>query len=300
MPWRAKGVGQVRRRPAGGSRRCTENPARADRLRRVSGMESSPHGVSLRTQRVHRGCYPHTSVANGALAPPTPGPAPAFRCCARSASPPPDASTGIARNTPGGEAGGPRQRVATRVRSGRRCRRPPACRPRDGRTRTHIRSRCAARQRDAGSAGGNAQHDRGMRITGSSLWTLRSAPVGVEERLHLMGAHGEPPPEYPAPSSTTDDQQHRDQPSPGRHGSQRQPASPPAATSVVARIAIGLGHQRRSRGVALGATNGVQLSVPRSNSVSDVHCVVTPGGLMKSRNGGLIRPSRTRGRPPTR
>ena len=45
--------------------------------------------------------------------------------------------------------------------------------------------------------------------------------------------------------------------------------------------------------VASGATNGVQLSVPRSISVSDVHCVVTPEDSMKSRNGGLIRPSIT-------
>ena len=45
--------------------------------------------------------------------------------------------------------------------------------------------------------------------------------------------------------------------------------------------------------MALGATNGVQLSVPRSISISDDHCVVTPEDSMKSRNGGLIRPSRT-------
>ena len=41
--------------------------------------------------------------------------------------------------------------------------------------------------------------------------------------------------------------------------------------------------------VAVGATNGVQLSVPRSTSTSDDHCVVTPEDSMKSRNGGLIR-----------
>ena len=45
--------------------------------------------------------------------------------------------------------------------------------------------------------------------------------------------------------------------------------------------------------VALGATNGVQLSVPRSISVNDIHWVVTPEDSMKSRNGGLIRPSNT-------
>ena len=43
--------------------------------------------------------------------------------------------------------------------------------------------------------------------------------------------------------------------------------------------------------VAFGATNGVQASVPRNISVSDIHCVVTPEDSMKSRNGGLIRPS---------
>src|SRR5579884_2714534 len=44
--------------------------------------------------------------------------------------------------------------------------------------------------------------------------------------------------------------------------------------------------------VALGATNGVQLAVPRSTSTSDDHWVVTPEDSMKSRNGGLIRASR--------
>ena len=43
--------------------------------------------------------------------------------------------------------------------------------------------------------------------------------------------------------------------------------------------------------VAFGATNGVHTSVPRSISVSDIHRVVTPDDSMKSRNGGLIRPS---------
>ena len=45
--------------------------------------------------------------------------------------------------------------------------------------------------------------------------------------------------------------------------------------------------------VAVGATNGVQLSVPRSISTSDDHCVVTPEDSMKSRNGGLTLRSRT-------
>ena len=43
--------------------------------------------------------------------------------------------------------------------------------------------------------------------------------------------------------------------------------------------------------VALGATNGVQLDVPRSTSIREFHCVVTPADSMKSRNGGLTRPS---------
>ena len=45
--------------------------------------------------------------------------------------------------------------------------------------------------------------------------------------------------------------------------------------------------------MAVGATNGVHPDVPRSTSVSDVHWVVTPEDSMKSRNGGLIRPSST-------
>ena len=68
------------------------------------------------------------------------------------------------------------------------------------------------------------------------------------------------------------------------------PARPAAATSVVASTATEL-VTRDAAAVAPGATNGVQLSVPRNISVSDVHCVVTPEDSMKSRNGGLIRPS---------
>ncbi len=68
------------------------------------------------------------------------------------------------------------------------------------------------------------------------------------------------------------------------------PARPAAATSVVASTAT-VPVTRVAPAVASGATNGVQLSVPRSISVSDVHCVVTPEDSMKSRNGGLIRPS---------
>ena len=45
--------------------------------------------------------------------------------------------------------------------------------------------------------------------------------------------------------------------------------------------------------VAVGATYGVQLSVPRSISVSDDHWVVTPEDSMKSRKGGLMARSIT-------
>ena len=68
------------------------------------------------------------------------------------------------------------------------------------------------------------------------------------------------------------------------------PASPAAATSVVARIATEL-VTSDAPPVAAGATYGVQLSVPRRTSVSDVHWVVTPEDSMKSRNGGLTWPS---------
>ena len=70
------------------------------------------------------------------------------------------------------------------------------------------------------------------------------------------------------------------------------PASPAAATSVVASTATDP-VTNEAPAVAFGATNGVQTSVPRSISVSDIHCVVTPDDSMKSRNGGLIRPSST-------
>ena len=68
------------------------------------------------------------------------------------------------------------------------------------------------------------------------------------------------------------------------------PAMPAAATNVVANTATDP-VTNEAPAVAFGATNGVQASVPRSISVSDIHCVVTPEDSMKSRNGGLIRPS---------
>src|SRR5712672_1182619 len=70
------------------------------------------------------------------------------------------------------------------------------------------------------------------------------------------------------------------------------PAMPAAATNVVASTATDP-VTNEAPAVAFGATNGVQASVPRSISVSDIHCVVTPEDSMKSRNGGLIRPSNT-------
>ena len=68
------------------------------------------------------------------------------------------------------------------------------------------------------------------------------------------------------------------------------PAMPAAATNVVANTATDP-VTNEAPAVAFGATKGVQASVPRSISVSDIHRVVTPEDSMKSRNGGLIRPS---------
>src|SRR5262249_14133259 len=70
------------------------------------------------------------------------------------------------------------------------------------------------------------------------------------------------------------------------------PAKPAAATSVVASTATDP-VTNDAPAVASGATYGVHESVPRSISVSDIHSVVTPEDWMKSRNGGLIRPSMT-------
>ncbi len=70
------------------------------------------------------------------------------------------------------------------------------------------------------------------------------------------------------------------------------PAKPAAATSVVASTATDP-VTNEAPAVAFGATNGVQTSVPRSISVNDIHRVVTPEDSMKSRNGGLTRPSST-------
>ena len=67
------------------------------------------------------------------------------------------------------------------------------------------------------------------------------------------------------------------------------PASPPAATNVVASTATDP-VTNGAPAVAVGATYGVHAPVPRSISVSDIHRVVTPEDSMKSRNGGLIRP----------
>ena len=76
------------------------------------------------------------------------------------------------------------------------------------------------------------------------------------------------------------------------------PAMPAAATNVVANTATDP-VTNEAPAVAFGATNGVQASVPRSISVSDIHCVVTPEDSMKSRNGGLIRPSMKQRDAPT-
>ncbi len=70
------------------------------------------------------------------------------------------------------------------------------------------------------------------------------------------------------------------------------PASPAAATRQVARMAADP-VTSGAPAVAVGATNGVQLSVPRSISTSDDHCVVTPEDSMKSRKGGLTLRSST-------
>src|SRR6185312_17164952 len=70
------------------------------------------------------------------------------------------------------------------------------------------------------------------------------------------------------------------------------PAMPAAATNVVANTPTDP-VTNEAPAVAFGATKGVQASVPRSISVSDIHRVVTPEDSMKSRNGGLIRPSST-------
>src|SRR6478672_8272310 len=67
------------------------------------------------------------------------------------------------------------------------------------------------------------------------------------------------------------------------------PASPPAATNVVANTATDP-VTNGAPAVAVGATYGVHALVPRSISVSDIHRVVTPDDSMKSRNGGLMRP----------
>ena len=132
---------------------------------------------------------------------------------------------------------------------------------------------------------------RGMRITGSNLWTLRSGAPAASRKDCTISASGEPsPPAYPAVSST--------RPvssiviSRPRAGIDRSasPARPPAATSVVASTMTGWVTSSEAA-VAVGATNGVQAEVPRNTSVSEVHWVVTPEDSMKSRNGGLTRPS---------
>src|ERR1700751_1270495 len=74
------------------------------------------------------------------------------------------------------------------------------------------------------------------------------------------------------------------------------PASPAAATRQVPRMAADP-VTSGAPAVAFGATNGVQLSVPRSISTNDDHCVVTPEDSMKSKNGGLTLRSRTSATP---
>ena len=57
------------------------------------------------------------------------------------------------------------------------------------------------------------------------------------------------------------------------------PAIPAAAIKPVAMTAAGC-VTRTAPATRSGETNGVQLPVPRSTSVSDVHCVVVPEDSM--------------------
>src|SRR6202161_2920786 len=131
-----------------------------------------------------------------------------------------------------------------------------------------------------------------MRISGSDLCTLHSGAPPASRKACTCCASGEPsPPLYPTPSSTTPTSSiATNRPLAGTLPADipASPANPAAATRQVARMATDP-VTRGAPAVALGATNGVQLSVPRSTSNSDDHWVVTPEDSMKSRNGGLIR-----------
>ena len=132
----------------------------------------------------------------------------------------------------------------------------------------------------------------GSRSSGSSLCMLRNGvPADVEELLNLEGHRRSQPAGVAGGQHHDAHHQDRDQPSPGGHRGNASPARPPPppAWSPAPRPIRSPATRLRWR----WATYGVQAPVPRSISVSDIHRVVTPEDSMKSRNGGLIRPSST-------
>ena len=281
-------------RPAASSR-CTESSARIV-CGGVSGIESrTPHGLLPSTCSGSSWLVPHTWVANGAPGTTSTRPAgePVLCSSSQSARLVPVLRDRVERARRG-EPARPRQRGAHRQRDQHD--------DADGdplvvlgvgeaRASTPVAARSPAAE--CGRADGRA---RAPAAAGSP------APACARCAAACPPRRGTPAPDVPAAI-------------PARRSSRRpaarrrpaasspagrapascacaSPASPAAATSVVASTATDP-VTSDAPAVAFGATNGVQLSVPRSISVSDVHCVVTPEDSMKSRNGGLTRPSST-------
>ena len=115
----------------------------------------------------------------------------------------------------------------------------------------------------------------------------------VQELLDLMGHRGAETAGIPRGQQHQADQQHAHQPAAGRHRPQGQAGQTPAATRVVASTMTGWVTSDEAA-VAVGATNGSR-PMSRVEPRSAMSTGWSPRRtLMKSRNGGLIRPSNTR------
>ncbi|CFS34918.1 Uncharacterised protein [Mycobacterium tuberculosis] len=256
----------------------------------VSGMESrTPHGPSPSTCSGSSWLVPHTWVANGAPGTTSTRPGVGVAAwCVRSQSAASCQYWGSAPNVPGGAT---RPVHASEVLTISAVRATTA-------TATRLsRSGCANARSHAGLGAlpGSGTRlsscakpsTRGSRITGPTLCTLRRGVPAASRNACTGWATGEAsPPRWPTVSSTTPTNSIvTSRPRAGIAGLVS-PASPAAATRQVPRMAADP-VTNGAPAVAFGATNGVQLSVPRSTSTSEDHCVVTPEDSMKSRNGGL-------------
>ncbi len=266
-------------RPAANSR-CTESSARMV-SGGVSGIESrTPHGLLPSTCSGSSWLLPHTWVANGA--PGATSTRPRGRVlCSSSQSAASCQYCGIASNAPGGVSR-PVQASdvpAASATSTTIADRHPLVAFGVGERLHPLAPRHAAGQRDSAQQMRQAEHQRQPEQRLQLVHVAQRGAACVEERLNLMG-HRRSQPARVAERPAGRRRSAGSSTSRPRAGIVRiaSPARPAAATSVVASTATDP-VTSEAPAVAFGATNGVQLSVPRSISVSDSPLRGDAGGL---------------------